>query len=49
MGKITYDEFEDCVMDYIHENVFPAGDELDFHRKYKENMQKLYDLLIGGI
>jgi hypothetical protein len=44
-GNMDFDTFEDLVNDFIHENVFPAGDELDFHRKYKEKIKALFNVL----
>jgi hypothetical protein len=40
---MSFDEFEDLVSDFIHENVFPAGEEFDYSRKYTENLKELYE------
>jgi hypothetical protein len=42
---MDYDEFEDVLMDWIQTNVYPAGDELEFHRNRKEKIKELYEMV----
>ena len=43
--KMKIEEFEDLITDFIQENVYPRGEELDYSKKYKENFSEIKELL----
>ena len=41
MTKIKcWDVFEDEFSDFVNDNIFPVGGELDYSRKYRINLKK---------
>ena len=40
---MNFEEFDDLISEFIHENIDKYGHELSFSKKYKENLKVLFE------